>query len=111
MFDERSWTGTDSTYALLHEDTELALILNIDELLAAIGRVADVQLLEEIISECLLCGGCRYFRVGVQDDQARQQQSKLIACRVAKESLSRMLASIGSVVVPSFCQLWWCKFT
>jgi hypothetical protein len=33
-----------STYALLHEDTELALILNIDELLAAIGRVADVQL-------------------------------------------------------------------
>lgn len=33
-----------STYALLHEDTELALILNLDELLAAIGRVADVQL-------------------------------------------------------------------
>lgn len=32
------------TYALLHEDTELALILNLDELLAAIGRVGDVQL-------------------------------------------------------------------
>lgn len=32
------------THALLHEDLELALILNVDELLAAIGRVADVQL-------------------------------------------------------------------
>ena len=32
------------TYALLHEVTELALILNIDELLAAIGRIGDVQL-------------------------------------------------------------------
>jgi hypothetical protein len=70
--------------------------------------------LEEIISECLLCGGCRYFRVrvGVQDGQARQQQMELIACRIAEESLSyARIASIGSVVVPSFCQLWWCKFT
>jgi hypothetical protein len=31
-------------HALLHEDGELALILNIDELLAAVGRVGDVQL-------------------------------------------------------------------
>jgi hypothetical protein len=37
-------TGNLSTHALLHEDTELALILNLDELLAAIGRVGDVQL-------------------------------------------------------------------
>jgi hypothetical protein len=36
--------GNLSTHALLHEDTELALILNLDELLAAIGRVGDVQL-------------------------------------------------------------------
>lgn len=43
-----------SAHALLHEDTELALILNIDELLAAIGRVADVQL--HIAS----CGGCKF---------------------------------------------------
>lgn len=40
-----------STYALLHEDTELALILDLDELLAAIGRVGDVQLLAKRISE------------------------------------------------------------
>jgi len=41
---QKGGAGRGSTYALLHEDTELALILNIDELLAAIGRVADVQL-------------------------------------------------------------------
>lgn len=75
MFDERSWTGRGSTYALLHEDTELALILNVDELLAAIGRVADVQLLEEIISECLLRGGCRYFRVGVKTGRPDSSKS------------------------------------
>lgn len=40
--------GKGSTYALLHEDTELALIFDIDELLAAIGRVGDVQLLGRI---------------------------------------------------------------
>lgn len=33
-----------STYALLHEVTELSLILDLDKLLAAIGRVGDVQL-------------------------------------------------------------------
>ena len=33
-----------STYALLHEDGELALIFDVDELLAAIGRVRNVQL-------------------------------------------------------------------
>jgi hypothetical protein len=38
------------TYALLHEDSELALILNVDELLAAIGRVGDVQLLTRTVS-------------------------------------------------------------
>lgn len=32
------------TYALLHEGIELALILNLDELLAAVGRVGNVQL-------------------------------------------------------------------
>lgn len=37
-------TGNLSAHALVHEDTDLALILNVDELLAAIGRVADVQL-------------------------------------------------------------------
>ncbi len=35
-----------STYALLHEGIELALILNVDELLAAVGRVGNVQLKE-----------------------------------------------------------------
>ena len=41
-----SWVGGvfGSTYALLHEDIELALVLDIEELLAAIGRVGDVQL-------------------------------------------------------------------
>jgi pyruvate/2-oxoglutarate dehydrogenase complex dihydrolipoamide dehydrogenase (E3) component len=37
------------TYPLLHEDGELALIFNVDELLAAIGRVGNVQLVEENI--------------------------------------------------------------
>lgn len=32
------------TYALLHEDGELVRILNVEELLAAIGRVGNVQL-------------------------------------------------------------------
>lgn len=41
-------TGDLSAHALLHEDAELALILNVDELLAAIGRVGDVQLLSKI---------------------------------------------------------------
>jgi hypothetical protein len=36
--------GDFSAHALLHEVTELSLILNLDELLAAIGRVGDVQL-------------------------------------------------------------------
>lgn len=31
------WAGP--TYALLHEDAELALILNLDELLATVSRV------------------------------------------------------------------------
>lgn len=35
---------TPGTYALLHEVTELSLIFDLDELLAAIGRVGDVQL-------------------------------------------------------------------
>jgi hypothetical protein len=34
----------DRTYALLSEDGGLALILDLEELLAAIGRVGDVQL-------------------------------------------------------------------
>ena len=42
--------GIGSTYALLHEDSELALILNVDELLAAIGRVGDVQLETRTVS-------------------------------------------------------------
>lgn len=37
-FDGYSIRGC-KTYALLHEDAELALIFNIDELLAAVGRV------------------------------------------------------------------------
>lgn len=40
-----------STYALLHEDVELALIFDIEELLAAIGRVRDVQLFVESARE------------------------------------------------------------
>jgi hypothetical protein len=32
------------TYALVHEDTELSLILNLDELLRAVARVGDVEL-------------------------------------------------------------------
>lgn len=35
------WGGF-KTYALLHEDAELALILNLDELLAAVSRVGAV---------------------------------------------------------------------
>jgi len=38
------WGVGTGTYSLLHEITELALILNLDQLLAAIGRVGDVQL-------------------------------------------------------------------
>jgi hypothetical protein len=40
----RRWEGTGKTYALLHEVAKLTLILDIDQLLAAIGRVGDVQL-------------------------------------------------------------------
>ena len=36
--------STEGTYALLHENTELSLILDIDQLLRAIARVADVEL-------------------------------------------------------------------
>lgn len=43
-----------STYALLHEDVELALIVNLDELLAAIGRERNVQLKDKTVSK-----GCR----------------------------------------------------
>ena len=43
VFLVRSRRGKE-TYALLSEDLGLALILNIDELLGAIGRVGDVQL-------------------------------------------------------------------
>lgn len=39
--------GEGKTYALLHEGVDLALILNLDELLAAIGRVGNVQLREK----------------------------------------------------------------
>lgn len=35
-----AWGGT---YALLHEDTELALIFNVDQLLAAVSRVGAVD--------------------------------------------------------------------
>jgi pyruvate/2-oxoglutarate dehydrogenase complex dihydrolipoamide dehydrogenase (E3) component len=38
----------NKTYSLLHEDGELALIFNLDELLAAIGRVGNVQLHKEL---------------------------------------------------------------
>lgn len=37
------------TYALVHEGGELALILNLDELLAAVGRVGDVQLVWSVM--------------------------------------------------------------
>lgn len=41
------------TYALLHEDAELALIFNIDELLAAVSRVgAAFQLIVSNGSKC-----------------------------------------------------------
>lgn len=43
--------GLGVTYALLHEVTDLSLIFDLNELLAAIGRVRDVQL--------HLVGGCR----------------------------------------------------
>lgn len=36
--------GGVETYALLHEDGELARIINLEELLAAVGRVGNVQL-------------------------------------------------------------------
>jgi hypothetical protein len=45
-----------STYALLHEDVELALIFDIEELLAAIGRVGDVQLQREKESSAIRTG-------------------------------------------------------
>lgn len=38
------WHRDDSTYALLHEKPELALIFNLDELLSTGARVADVEL-------------------------------------------------------------------
>ena len=44
MFDRCFFGFRNGTYALLHEDVELTLILDIDELLAAIGRVGNVQL-------------------------------------------------------------------
>lgn len=37
-------TGNLSAHALLHEDGELARIVNLEELLAAVGRVGNVQL-------------------------------------------------------------------
>lgn len=43
-----------ATYALLHEDAELALILNLDELLAAVGRVRAVMEKSAINGSCLV---------------------------------------------------------
>lgn len=54
-----------STYALLHEDVELALIFDIEELLAAIGRVGDVQLQRERIVSAIRTG------TGSSDSPAR----------------------------------------
>lgn len=51
--------GNLSAHALLHEDGELALILNVDELLAAVGRVGDVQLHLAGAGWCkAVVGGC-----------------------------------------------------
>lgn len=46
VFVRRGGRTLGETYALLHEDGELSLILNVDELLAAVGGVGDVELLE-----------------------------------------------------------------
>lgn len=42
------------TYALLHEDAELALIFNLDQLLAAVGRVRAVMEKSAINPSCFL---------------------------------------------------------
>jgi len=65
--------GEGSTYALLHEDTELALILNVDELLAAIGRVADVQLLKNCQPNVYFCD-IRPSETGARGDQTATKQ-------------------------------------
>ena len=46
--------GDFLTHAAVHEDAELALILDIDELLRAVGRVGDVQL---HLVGATVCGG------------------------------------------------------
>lgn len=39
----RAGSARDGTYTLLHEDTELALIFDVDQLLAAVSRVGAVN--------------------------------------------------------------------
>lgn len=40
----RAGSAGEATYALLHEDAELALIFDVDQLLAAVSRVGAVDL-------------------------------------------------------------------
>lgn len=79
-------TGDLSAHALLHEDAELALILNVDELLAAIGRVGDVQLHLAGVGWCKCCR----LRLGVGRGLFNGKEEKR---KVALE-FSRMCASL-----------------
>ena len=61
--------GDFLTHAAVHEDAELALILNIDELLRAVGRVGDVQL--------HLVGSTVYWPLGGSKSLGREE---MVAC-------------------------------
>ena len=78
-----------STYALLHEGIELALILNVDELLAAVGRVGNVQLKGEKTKSALhiLQVYPRVTRFESIPTTSRQQYSGAVSWLVANSSI------------------------
>lgn len=69
--------GADfGAHALLHEGTELALIVNLDNLLRPIGRVGDVEL--------HLDGGCAVKTVARELSTGRLKGSALWIFRIAE---------------------------
>jgi hypothetical protein len=102
-----------STYALLDEDGGLALIFDIKQLLAAIGRVGDVQL-REVVS---ISGIILVSRGSPSDPRRGKSQSSTRL--LDKEEFSLLTSSIddlfesdGNVGFHAHLHragVWWCK--
>lgn len=85
--------GVGGTHALVHEDGELALILNVNELLAAVGRVGDVQLFLSAMSTTQNTGP--RGRSVIELDPAIRSDFEYLILRMLRMGCS-----------PSSCRLW-----